>query len=260
MSVIARWATAVAAFAVVAVAGISLTDSDNGSGPSPLKTAPPASFAALPARGGPLPAGTYFVDVLPHGYDIDGRVETSRSTYRVTFDVPSGWTGTGSGVTRGGSSSTAIALAAPHVVYDTPCDSSAERSTLADSPRMRTPAGFTGRLAEVWQGGSNPATAIPQDPRTLGNRAASYIEIAAPLGIDFSECRGGKFLAWEGLRGEQRWFEEPGQLDRVWVVTIHPGLLLVVGALEPDASATAREEQDLIIRSMRIEVLRASAP
>ncbi len=245
--------------AVAAIAALSLINSDARDSAGAADSSA-TSGTALPALGDSLPAGKYYVDAHPHSYDDEGTVEDGSTVYRVTFDLPEGWTGIGWAVTKTGSDSTAIAFEAPHIVHNTPCDAaSGGRSTLADLPEMRTPAGFTAKLAELWQGGTNPLTHVPTDPVTFRGRGVSYVELTAPTS-DFAECSGGRFMLWTGRLGGSRWLQEPGQLNRVWVITIQPGLLLVDAALEPGASSADQAEVDAIVDSIDIVVLPLDAP
>jgi hypothetical protein len=260
MNTTAKYALGAAAAVLVAVVGFAaLTGGGNVGDPGSEESAaasgsPEAARAAQPASGDALDPGRYYIDVQPHDYDADGRQVEDIPKYRAEFQLPSGWTGLGRAATKDGSLSTSLSIEPPHTVMDSPCDLNEPSSNLTDVPAMRDPAGFTARLAEMWQGGEDDPTATTPTETTIAGYSASYVEVSTPDDIDFEDCASAKFQVWTG-----RWLQQPGQLVRIWVIDLEPGLLLFESSLEPGATAAEVAEADAIMASMTIDALE-SAP
>ena len=86
------------------------------------------------------------------------------------------------------------------------------------------------------------------------------IELTAPADLDFADCDGEKYLLFADPGFGQRWLQEPGQLDRVWVVDMEPGAMWLDVAMEPGATAADRAELDAIVASMTIDPVAVATP
>lgn len=263
MNTITRLALGAAAAVLVAVVGFTALNGGNANvgaadptaTPDPTPSVPSASAAgAVPAMGDDLAAGTYYIDVRPHRYEANGNLVEGPSEYRVSFELPAGWSGLGWAATKDDSPSTALTLETPHLVFNAPCEYNAGASRLKEIPEMRDPAGFTAKLAELWQGGENSLAGEPTEA-TIAGHPASYVEVVTPDDISFGGCFDNKFQVWTG-----RWLQEPGQVQRIWVIETDDGLVLFESSLEPGATAAELAEVDAIMASMSIEELAASTP
>jgi len=264
MNTMTRYALGAAAAVLVAIVGFTVLNGGGGNigsadptdTPDPIPSHAPSESpaAALPALGDGLTAGSYYIDVSPHGYDPNGDIVEGIADYRVSFDLPGGWDGLGWAATKQASRSTSLSLETPHNLFDVPCESNAGSSRLKDHPDMHDPAGFTAKLAELWQGGGNSLASEPTEA-TIAGHAASYVEVVTPDDISFGECYDNKFQVWTG-----RWLQEPGQMQRIWVIETDDGLLLFESSLEPGATAAEIAEADTIMASMTIAKLEAPAP
>lgn len=258
-----KLALGVAAAAVVAVVGFAaLTGGTNVGSPDPSGADPTvaasvaATRGALPAYGDDLAAGQYYIDVRLHTYTAEGLARRVEPDYRLSFDLPAGWSGSGFSVTKDGSFSTGLIAGAAHALYDAPCESSKGTSSLANLPTSGGVPDYAAAMASLWNRGTDPATTVPV-PGTLAGRDARYIELTAPSDLDFATCDGGKYLLFVDPGQGQRWLQEPGQLDRIWVVDLEPGVMFLDVALEPGGTAAERAELDAIVASMRIEPVEA---
>ena len=260
MNTTTRFALGAAAAVLVAIVGytmlngdgrnVGITDPTDPADPTPTLEPTASSAAELPSKNG-LAAGAYYIDLRPHRYEANGDYVQGTSEYRVSFELPAGWSGLGWAANKQASVSeaTALTLDTPRVVFNDPCNFNAGSSMLKDIPEMRDPAGFTAKLAELWQGAGQPTET------TIAGHAASYIEIVTPDDISFADCYGNKFQVWTG-----RWLQEPGQRQRLWVIETDDGLVLFESSLEPNASSTEVAEADAIMASMAVEKLEAPAP
>jgi hypothetical protein len=91
--------------------------------------------------------------------------------------------------------------------------------------------------------------------RPVAAPAAFAIEVVTPDDISFGGCFDNKLQVWTG-----RWLQEPGQIQRLWVIETDDGLVLFESPLEPGATAADLAEVDAIMASMSLEAFTASAP
>ena len=196
------------------------------------------------------------------------RVEGGHS--RVTFEVPAGWSGNGSGILKdGGNPPGGLAIAPWTInrVYLAPCRTTGaeSRGDIADPPMMRTLDYLGMALSDWWVGGGELPMATRPTSTILAGMPAVYVEIRAPRHLDIATCDGGKYTLWVDESGERRSVQGPGELDRVWIVDLPgseshvPGGLVVIDAASfPGTSATDLAELQSIVNSIKIELVGGS--
>ena len=167
---------------------------------------PNAQSPAVPT--GTMSAGSYDIDINLCRYvtttqNTGVRVEGGRA--RITFEVPAGWSGNGSGILKdAGNPPGGLAIAPWTInrVYLQPCHTTGGES--ADPPFVRTLGGLGIALSDWWVGGGELPTSTKPTSTTLAGMPAVYVEIRAPQHLDIATCDGGKYTLWVDESGERR--------------------------------------------------------
>jgi hypothetical protein len=234
---------------------------------APGAATPNADSRAVPT--GPMSAGLYHLDINLCRYVTTNQgtgVRVQGGLARVTFEVPAGWSGNGSGILKGGGNPPGGLAMAPWTinrVYIEPCRTTGaeSRGDLADPPLMRTLDGIGIALSDWWGGAGDSPLATKPTNATLAGMPGRYVEVRAPKHLDFATCDGGEYTLWVDESGGRRSVQGPGELDRAWMVDVigsdsqTPGGLVVIDAASlPGTSAKDLAELQSIVDSMKIEL------
>lgn len=283
-----RVATAVAGVLVVGAIGLNLLAGAVQPGvgavvtvspvasPTPSVTSGPRADTSA-VTGGLLPPGRYHIDLQTrHFATPDGSRSTRRSTVRVTFDVPAGWSGASTGRAihkddgEGADGRPAMAPWGIDSVYLDPCHSAGAQmgGDTSDPADVRTLDGLGEALA--FRRGGRPisptspvATRGPIDVMFDG-RDARYVTVITPA-LDMTECDGDEYTMWLDYDGSYGYSRTAGELNRLWIVEVpdtdrntRGGLLVINTASQPTTSPADRAELQAIIDSMTIDLLPGS--
>ena len=229
-------AAGMAAVILAAVVGFNLIGGSSGpGGPSPTPSPTPTP---IPMPAGPLAAGTYAFTVRfgPPALPIP----------KVILTLPDGWDQT-NGILSDDSSSTTIVIWQVDEVYAHPCQWSV--------PRIQ-PGPTVDDLASALATVPLRNATTPVDV-TVDGYAGKYLEWSVPDGIDFATCDkdGGTslFKSWTATDGGDRYQQEPGQVDRLWILDID-GVRVVIDAwFVKDTTEADRAELTQIVNGIRFE-------
>ena len=201
--------------AVALTALVTATSTACGGNAGPLPTSPsvitesratsPAAWTPVPAdRDEALPPGRYGLTAngaadMPWAVvDVQG-AHASLGQWALR-DVPTGtgamgyWTVTG--------------------VYRDPCSKTAGLIDVGDSA-----AGLAQALARQQRSRVTAPVAV-----TLDGHQGFYLELSAPSDIDFGSCG---YDTWDSTPGGGRYLQEPGQIDRIWIVDVDGDTLVL---------------------------------
>jgi hypothetical protein len=204
-----------------------------GSAPTPTATPIPSSL-----HSGVLEPGTYVVSTLDPDFD---------ASYRITMDVPDGYTGftDGSGVAKlGRIGQMAVTAWVIGDVYADPCR---WETTLLDPPPGSSVDALVAAL--VAQKGLRVST--PTDI-TVDGFAGTSMERTVRAGT-IADCDGVHFRPWLGTDGGERYLE-PGEHDMLWIIDVDGVPLLIDASLgAAGTSAQDRAAHIQIAESVRID-------
>jgi hypothetical protein len=214
--------------------------------PSPVAsaTAGPSPVTPLPSRGdGSLPVGSFVL---------------SNTGVRMTVTVPSsGWFGQpggGSIVREGADPPTGagmIVFSEPqYFVYGDPCAWSGSKPA---APVTTVDAMIAALQAQKSRDAGTPTDA------TVGGYAAKSIVLHVPkdlayTGRSFTSCNQGLFGSWSVSGTEpDRYHQGPGQIDKVWVLSVGDRLVLVDISYYDGTQPAAVADLESIVASMTFE-------
>jgi hypothetical protein len=223
--------------------------------PAPTTTDPPSlnpvvSPYPTPAFV-PLEAGR--TELLPAGKNP-----------RLTIDLPVGWAKAGATTyVRLDTTPVPLSISAWRLrrVNTFPCRWSA--GAFADRSLMESAEGQARALSSWWgqDPGSSPLTnsaiaplaSTPVQTTMLGWQAWS-LEILIPTGLDFSHCDGGQLILWDSSDANARYSLGPSEVNRIWVIDIDRGPIVIDAGLSLTASASLKAELQAIIDSLAFDL------
>ena len=201
-----------------------------------------AGAGRLPRPLGPgeqrLSPGVHVLDLVSRN---QGRIGYKHLP-RIAFTLPSGWFNyNGWGVNDGGALGMSFWDVAK--VYPTPC-------RWQGKPKI-DPGRTVDGLARVLASRPLRHASRPGDVVLAGFRG-KYLRWSVPTTIDFSRCGQGYFESWTG-RGwaTDRWQQAPGQVDRLWILSVHGRRLVVDANYLASATRKDRAELDRVVHSIR---------
>lgn len=190
--------------------------------------------------------------------------QTYPAAVSVTISLPPGWESIGPGVYRkpdpAGRVGISVGVYQIEHVNMFPCRWSSGRFT--DTAYPHTIAGLAEALSAFW--GQDPdqtpffsnsalaPIATKPAPATFGGYPASRLQILIPSTFDFSACDGGQLVLWQTTYDTVRTGLGPGEIDRLWVVGAHGGLVVVDAALPLLATPAQENELQAAVDSVRI--------
>lgn len=91
----------------------------------------------------------------------------------------------------------------------------------------------------------------PPVPVEVGGYSGLYAELRAPDDIDFATCGQGKFELWVSDPGGGRYMQEPGQVDRLWILDVNGDRVVLMATAVPGVSEAQMQELTEIVGSTR---------
>ena len=91
----------------------------------------------------------------------------------------------------------------------------------------------------------------PPVPVQVGGHSGVYVELRAPADIDFSACGQGKFETWVSDPGGGRYMQEPGQVDRLWILDVSGNRVVLMATAVPRVTEAQLQELVEITESTR---------
>jgi len=88
-------------------------------------------------------------------------------------------------------------------------------------------------------------------PVEVGGHSGSYVELRAPDDLDFATCGQGKFETWLSDPGGGRYMQEPGQVDRLWILNVKGDRVVLSATAAPSMTEAQIEELTDIVKSTR---------
>jgi len=128
-------------------------------------------------------------------------------------------------------------------VYPAPC-------RWKGKPLVDPGAGVAGLAAALAKQPLRHAT-TPTAAALDGHRAR-YLELSVPASARFDECDEGSFESWTANGwASDRYEQKPGQVDRIWILTVDGRRLVVDASYLPGATASDRAELQRVVSSIR---------
>ena len=215
----------------------------------------PSEAATPTAQGTPSPLGRLEGDLEPGTHILDlvaldqvGSAPGPTQLPKIEITVPEGWYTGGGWVVRKGSGSppslrVAVMFWDVDKVYPTPCE-------WAGKPMVDPGPDVDGLASALADRPLRNATA-PTDV-VLGGFRGKYLEWSVPADIDFDDCDEGFFESWTANGwASDRYQQEPGQVDRLWILDVDGERLVVDATYVPAASAQDRAELENVVDSIR---------
>jgi len=88
-------------------------------------------------------------------------------------------------------------------------------------------------------------------PITLDGHSGLYLELQVPRNIELSDCAAGQYNVWVSDPGGGRHLQEPGQVDRLWILDVDGNTVVLHATAVPDVSRAWRQRQTAMVESVR---------
>ncbi|HUH17153.1 MAG TPA: hypothetical protein VMM85_04325 [Methylomirabilota bacterium] len=253
MNTMLKFGLAAAVVVVAALIGINYLGTSTVGGPgidssTPTPEATPTLEATpTPAPEGLLPEGPY---VLTDGEALDGL-----PTLRITVTIPApDWYGEpANGILIKNESPDApdgagmIVFFGDLYVYGDPCEWS--------TTRPETPATTVDELVAALTAQASRDATEPVDV-TVDGYAGKSITLHVPEDEVFSDCDRGTFGSW-GVPGSDpgpfRYHQDPGQIDKLWIVDVDGELAVIDAAYYEGTPQSVIDEMEAIVESLTFE-------
>jgi len=190
---------------------------------------------------------------------------------RVSLTLPAGWQQMSPGMYIKKSAPTAVgpvssppdpglSISAWRIrdVYLYPCRWASQ--VYAEQPSDGRATGLADALAGFWGQDPNQAPfysnsriaplASKPRPATLAGKDATYVEVLIPSDLDFSQCDAGQVLLWNTADGSVRTALGPTEHDRLWVVDVDRGPIVIDASSALTPSAEDQAELQAVIDSI----------
>jgi len=232
---------AAAAVVIIAVVGFQLLGGSNVGSPAPTQT--PGPTATPDPRTAGLPIGLYALTVAGDVWDVGMTVSIAATDW-----LSGGDDGDGILVKRGNANAPdgagLIVFTGELEVYGDPCRWSTTRPDPMTGPTVDD---LIAALAV--QAGRNATE--PVDVMVDGYLGRS-IQLSVPADANFAECDIGQFRSW-GPTGADRYHQDPGQIDRVWVVDVDGTRAVIDAGWYEETSAADRAELEALLGSLTFD-------
>ena len=86
---------------------------------------------------------------------------------------------------------------------------------------------------------------------TLDGHSGLYLELHVPSDIKLSDCAPGQYNVWVSDPGGGRYLQEPGQVDRLWILDVDGNVVVLHATAVPDVSRAWRQRQTAMVESAR---------
>jgi hypothetical protein len=204
--------------------------------PSPSPEPPATPMAVPKPPGGPIAAGTYYMDVAGQRFTFTMFADGWQSLRREEGDGVSwetsasrdflGWTvweaPAGTGVYTDGCAWTMNFLTPPP---GPSADDLAEAIAAQDS----------------WQS-TGPI------PTSVDGHQATRLSVTIPADIDLTTCHGGLFQSWGG-----RYYQGAGQTDEMWILELDGRRLVMFATYLPGSPPDRRDQLQQLVESVEID-------
>ena len=90
-------------------------------------------------------------------------------------------------------------------------------------------------------------------PATIGGYSAWYVVVLIPTELDFTGCDGGQLILWDSSNRDVRYSLGPSEVNRLWVVDVDRGPIVIDAGVSLAASAADKAELQAVIDSIAFE-------
>ena len=120
----------------------------------------------------------------------------------------------------------------------------------------RDPCGVVPELMGVGSSAHDLATALAAQRHTrttrpipirLDGHAGLYLELHVPSKIKLSDCAPGQYNVWMSDPGGGRHLQEPGQVDRLWILDVDGNVVVLHATAVPGVSRAWRQRQTAMV-------------
>lgn len=91
-------------------------------------------------------------------------------------------------------------------------------------------------------------------PITLDGYSGLLVELHVPSDIDFSDCGEGLYQVWVSDPRGGRSMQEPGQVDRLWILDVDGNTVVLHATAVPAVTREWRQRQTTMVESVRFVV------
>ena len=84
---------------------------------------------------------------------------------------------------------------------------------------------------------------------TIGGHDGLYVELHVPDDIDFADCGLEDYHVWDSAPGGGRHMQEPGQVDRLWILDVEGEVVVLQATAVPDVSDADRDRLTQMVES-----------
>lgn len=85
----------------------------------------------------------------------------------------------------------------------------------------------------------------------MDGRSGLYLELRVPSDIKLSDCAAGQYNVWVSDPGTGRYLQEPGQVDRLWILDVDGDRVVLHASAVPAVSQAWRNRQTAMVESVR---------
>ena len=85
---------------------------------------------------------------------------------------------------------------------------------------------------------------------TLDGYDGQYVELHAPDDIDFADCEQGYYDMWASAPDGGKYMQQPGQMDRLWILDVEGEVLVLDATAVPGATQADRDAITEIVESV----------
>jgi hypothetical protein len=220
--------------------GISTLRSDSTTEPlGPPTISPPSTTASPPytVGDGPLEPGRYVISTTDPDFN---------ASHRITIDVPkgySGWEGVAVFKDRLDAGDTGVAMWVVDGVYTDACQWRGTRTAISSADDLAAALAGQDRL--------RPST--PVDREVDGFRGKS-MHLMTPSPATVSRCDGDRFAVWTEPGGGQRYLNNPGETEDLWILDVDDAVLVINAPVAADAPFRERAQVLVqMLQSIRID-------
>lgn len=86
---------------------------------------------------------------------------------------------------------------------------------------------------------------------TLDGHSGLYLELRVPSDIKLADCTAGGYNVWVSDPGGGRYLQEPGQVDRLWILDVDGNTVVLHATAVPAVSRAWRNRQTTMVESVR---------
>jgi hypothetical protein len=230
--------------------------------PSAEALAPPPSPTPAPPALNPTATPYPAVAGVPARAGTTSLISAGGIPITMSIDLPAGWEKASDAMyLRPDVTPVPLSIGAWRLLHVNtfPCRWSA--GVYADASSLDTAEGEALALSSWWgqdpgdpplsNAGIAPLASKPLQT-TLAGHAAWSVDVLVPTAIDLTQCDGGQLVLWDSSTAGARYALGPSEVNRLWVVDLTTGPIVIDAGLSLAASGSQKAELQAIVDSIVI--------